>query len=59
MSRCQIVDTPIEGCMKVWPKPNQIPIDKGRYPRLVRRLLYFAHTRPNLSYALSVESIYP
>ena len=28
MSRCQPVDTPIEGCMKVWVEPNQIPINK-------------------------------
>ena len=58
MSRCQLVDTPIEGGMKLWAEPNQIPIDKGRYHRLVGWLLYLAHTRPNLAYALSVMSQY-
>ena len=58
MSGCQPVDTPIEGGMKLWVEPNQIPTDKGRYQRLVGRLLYLAHTRPNLAYALSVVSQY-
>ena len=56
MLGCQHVDTPIEGGMKLWAKPNQIPIDKGRYQRHVGRLLYVAHTRPNLSYTLSIVS---
>ena len=44
--------------MKLWDEPNQIPIDKGRYQRLVGRLLYLAHTRPDLAYALSAVSQY-
>ena len=31
-------------------------IDKGRYQRLVGRLIYLAHTRPDLAYALSIVS---
>ncbi|RVW29940.1 Retrovirus-related Pol polyprotein from transposon RE1 [Vitis vinifera] len=31
---------------------------KGRYQRLVGRLMYLAHTRPDLAYALSVVSQY-
>ena len=58
MSGCQPVDTPIEGGMKLWVEPNYIPNDKGRYQRLVGRLLYLAHTRPDLTYALSVMSQY-
>jgi len=30
--------------------------DKGRYQRLVGRLMYLAHTRPDLAYALSIVS---
>ena len=41
-----------------WAEPNQIPTDKGRYQRLVGRLLYLAHTRLDLAYALSVVSQY-
>ena len=33
-----------------------MPVDKGRYQRLVGRLKYLAHTRPDLSYALSIVS---
>ncbi|RVW95943.1 Retrovirus-related Pol polyprotein from transposon TNT 1-94 [Vitis vinifera] len=32
--------------------------NKGRYQRLVGRLMYLAHTRPDLAYALSVVSQY-
>ena len=31
-------------------------VDKGRYQRLVGRLMYLAHTRPDLAYALSIVS---
>ncbi|GKV35871.1 hypothetical protein SLEP1_g44077 [Rubroshorea leprosula] len=33
-------------------------VDKRRYQRLVGRLMYLAHTRPDLAYALSVVSQY-
>ena len=58
MSGCQPVDTPIEESMKLCVDPNQVSTDKGRYQRLVRRLMYLAHTRPDLTYALSVVSQY-
>ncbi|RVW80534.1 Retrovirus-related Pol polyprotein from transposon RE1 [Vitis vinifera] len=54
MSGCQPVDTPIEEGLKLCVEPNQVSTDKGRYQRLVGRLMYLAHTRPDLSYALSV-----
>ena len=44
--------------MKLWAEPSQIPTDKGRYQRLVGRLLYLTHIRPDLAYALSVISQY-
>ncbi|RVW13083.1 Retrovirus-related Pol polyprotein from transposon RE1 [Vitis vinifera] len=58
MSGCQPVNTPIEEGMKLCVEPNQVSIDKGRYQRLVGRLMYLAHTRPDLAYALSVVSQY-
>ncbi|RVX05607.1 Retrovirus-related Pol polyprotein from transposon RE2 [Vitis vinifera] len=54
MLGCQPVDTPIEEGLKLCVEPNQVSIDKGRYQRLVGRLMYLAHTRPDLAYALSV-----
>ncbi|WKA09914.1 hypothetical protein VitviT2T_027524 [Vitis vinifera] len=58
MSGCQPVNTPIEEGLKLCVEPNQVSTDKGRYQRLVGRLTYLAHTRPDLAYALSVMSQY-
>ncbi|KAL6314842.1 hypothetical protein AAG906_029058 [Vitis piasezkii] len=58
MLGCQHVDTPIEKSLKLCVEPNQVSTDKGRYQRLVGRLMYLAHTRPDLAYALSVVSQY-
>ncbi|KAL6339865.1 hypothetical protein AAG906_034953 [Vitis piasezkii] len=55
MSRCQPINTPIEKGLKLCVEPNQVSTDKGRYQRLVGRLMYLAHTRPDLAYALSVQ----
>ena len=56
MSACQPVDTPVEAGQKLCVESNQVPIDKGRYQRLVGRLMYLSHTRPDLAYALSIVS---
>ena len=36
--------------------PDQEPVDKGRYQRLVGRLIYLAHTCLNIAYAVSAVS---
>ncbi|RVX08124.1 Retrovirus-related Pol polyprotein from transposon RE2 [Vitis vinifera] len=48
----------LEEGLKLCVEPNQVSIDKGRYQRLVGRLMYLDHTRPDLAYALSVVSQY-
>ena len=58
MSGCQPVNTPIEEGMKLCVELNQVSTDKGRYQRLVGRLMYLAHIRPDLAYALSVAIQY-
>ncbi|RVW57872.1 Retrovirus-related Pol polyprotein from transposon RE1 [Vitis vinifera] len=58
MSGCQPVNTPIEEGLKLCVEPNQVSTDKGRYQRLVGRLMYLAHTRPDLAYALSVGILF-
>ncbi|OMO54865.1 Integrase, catalytic core [Corchorus capsularis] len=56
MSACQPADTPVEEGLKLCVEADQVPVDKGRYQRLVGRLMYLAHTRPDLAYALSIVS---
>ena len=56
MSACQPIDTPVEEGLKLCIETNQVPVDKGRYQRLVGRLMYLAHTRSDLAYALSIVS---
>ncbi|RVW29136.1 Retrovirus-related Pol polyprotein from transposon TNT 1-94 [Vitis vinifera] len=52
MSRCQPVNTLIEEGLKLCVEPNQVSTNKGKYQRLVGRLMDLAHTRPDLAYAL-------
>ena len=56
MSACQPVDTPVEEGLKLCVETNQVPVDKGRYQMLIGRLMYLAHTKPDLAYALSIVS---
>ncbi|XP_024032908.1 uncharacterized protein LOC112095351 [Morus notabilis] len=56
MLGCQPIDTPVEEGLKLYVEPNQVLADKGRYQRLVGRLVYLAYTRPDLAYALSIVS---
>ncbi|XP_026428445.1 uncharacterized protein LOC113324344 [Papaver somniferum] len=56
MSACQPVHTPIEERVKLCIEPDQVPVDKGIYQRLVGILMYLSHTSPDLAYALIVVS---
>ena len=44
--------------LKLCVEPNQVSTNKGRYQRLVGRLMCLAHTRPDLAYVLSIVSQY-
>ncbi|XP_059663880.1 uncharacterized mitochondrial protein AtMg00810-like [Cornus florida] len=54
MTSCQLAATPVEEGLKLCVESNQVPANKGRYQRLVGRLMYLAHTRPDLAYALNI-----
>ncbi|KAK2984954.1 hypothetical protein RJ640_013380 [Escallonia rubra] len=58
MLACQPVDTPVEEGLKLRIESNQVLVYKGRYQRLIGRLMYLAHTRPDLAYAISIVSQY-
>ncbi|KAL6294169.1 hypothetical protein ACE6H2_002311 [Prunus campanulata] len=56
MLDCKPVDTPIVQNHHLGEYPNQAPTNKERYQRLVGRLIYLSHTRPDIAYAVSVAS---
>jgi len=56
MLACKPSDIHATENVKLSALSNQIPANKEQYQRLVRRLIYLAHTRPDLAYSLSVVS---
>ena len=56
MLACKPVDTPMEMNHKLGETENQTLAGKGCYQRLVGKLIYLSHTRPNIAYAVSVVS---
>ena len=56
MLECKPVDTPIVQNHILEEYSDQAPTDKRRYQRLVGKLMYLSHTRPNIAYVVSVVS---
>ena len=56
MIGCKPIETPMDTSAKFDAQPSRCPVDKGRYQRLVRKLIYLSHTRLVLSFAVSVVS---
>lgn len=50
------VESPMDPNAKLEIKPDDTPVDKGRYLRLVGRLIYLSHTRPDIAFAVSCGS---
>lgn len=51
MLECKPVDTPMETSRRLEMAKIGVPVDKGRYQRLVGRLIYLSHTRPHISFS--------
>lgn len=51
---CKPASTPIEPNHKLSIAAENLPVDKEMYQRLVGKLIYLAHTRPDIAYAVSV-----
>lgn len=56
MSGCRTADTPIEVNAKLGDVKNGTPVDIVRYQKLVGRLIYLSHTRPDIAFAVSMVS---
>ncbi|XP_020271454.1 uncharacterized protein LOC109846618 [Asparagus officinalis] len=57
MLGCKPAATPIDHSFKLSTEAGE-PVDRERYHRLVGRLIYLSHTRPDISFAVSVVSRY-
>lgn len=58
MLDCKPIDTPMAQNDKLGEFQHQVPTNKERYQRLVGKLIYLSHTRPDIAYAVSVVSQY-
>ena len=56
MLGCKPAATPMESTYKAGLEKESPPIDKGRYQRLVGKLIYLSHTRPDIGFSVSVVS---
>ncbi|KAM7516034.1 hypothetical protein LguiA_005617 [Lonicera macranthoides] len=56
MSGCKPSDTPIELGTKLGGIKDGVPVETGRYQRLVGKLIYLSHTCPDIAFAVSMVS---
>ncbi|KAA0045052.1 Cysteine-rich RLK (receptor-like protein kinase) 8 [Cucumis melo var. makuwa] len=56
MLGCRPANTPIEFNCKLGNSDDQVPVDKEQYQRLVGKLIYLSHTRPDIFFVVSVVS---
>lgn len=56
MTGCKAVKTPMDPSMKLKSVSKDEIIDRECYQRLTRRLIYLSHTRPDITFAVSVIS---
>jgi Reverse transcriptase (RNA-dependent DNA polymerase) len=56
MLNCKPADTPVIQNLKLEENAEQAPTNKERYQRLVGKLIYLSHTRPDIAYAIGLVS---
>ncbi|KAJ0603580.1 putative RNA-directed DNA polymerase [Helianthus annuus] len=56
MIDCKPVDTPMMVNQKLYMEENAKLANKGEYQRIVGKLIYLSHTRPDIAYAVGVVS---
>ena len=52
----KLTDTSIEANHKIGYEKGEVPINKGRYQRLVKCLIYLSHTRLDTAYIINIMS---
>ena len=52
---CKAVETPVEPNLKLKANPDDV-IDREKFQRLVGKLIYLSHTRPDIAFAVSLLS---
>ncbi|RVW39094.1 Retrovirus-related Pol polyprotein from transposon RE1 [Vitis vinifera] len=55
MLGCKPMDTPMDPIGKIDKDNDSHPTDKDRYQRLVGKLIYLTHTRPDIGFAVSMS----
>lgn len=53
MLGCKPAETPVDQTVKLGAQKDENPVDKGRFQRLVGKLIYLSHTRPDIAFAVS------
>ncbi|KAE8666093.1 Lysyl-tRNA synthetase 1 isoform 1 [Hibiscus syriacus] len=53
---CKLAETPMEPNLKLGTDKDGEEVDRGRYQRLVGKLIYLSHTRPDMAFGVSVIS---
>ncbi|KAL5739625.1 hypothetical protein ACOSQ2_028805 [Xanthoceras sorbifolium] len=53
---CKPTETPMDSTTKLGLKEDGVPVDRGRYQRLVGKLIYLSHTRPDIGFCVSLVS---
>ncbi|XP_073284995.1 secreted RxLR effector protein 161-like [Primulina huaijiensis] len=56
MTGCRPAETPMDSTKKLDKAESDTPVDRGRYQRLVGKLIYLSHTRPDIGFSVSVVS---
>ncbi|KAL5798657.1 hypothetical protein ACOSQ2_003477 [Xanthoceras sorbifolium] len=56
MTECKPADTPMDYTTKLGLIEESPPVDKGRYQRLVGKLIYLSHTRADIAFPVSTVS---
>ena len=56
MSGCRPADTPIGPNQKLGDDKEGVPVNTARYQKLVGKLIYLSHTRPDIAFAVSLVS---